>query len=92
MPFYALLGSVYQIHQVVFLLFDGHHNGIFDATKLPQFLVLPFNCASVRLSFSVFFILTFVGVKIKGVLETHCDANVFFCSFTPDFVPTSQAM
>ena len=39
--FYALLGSVYQTHQVVFLLFDGHITAICDATKLPQFLVLP---------------------------------------------------
>ena len=39
--FYALLGSVHQTHKVVFLLFDGHLTAIFDATKLPQFLVLP---------------------------------------------------
>ena len=39
--FYALLGSVYQTHQVVFLIFDGPLTAIFDATKLPQFLVLP---------------------------------------------------
>ena len=39
--FYALLGSVHQSHQVVFLIFDGHLTVIFDATKLPQFLVLP---------------------------------------------------
>ena len=39
--FYALLGSVHQTHQVVFLLFDGHLTAIFDATKLPQFSVLP---------------------------------------------------
>ena len=41
MTFYALLGSVHQTHQVVFLLFDGNLTAIFDATKLPQFLVLP---------------------------------------------------
>ena len=39
--FYALLGSVHQTHQVVFLIFDGPLTAIFDATKLPQFLVLP---------------------------------------------------
>ena len=39
--FYALLGSARQTHKVVFLLFDGHLTAIFDATKLPQFLVLP---------------------------------------------------
>ena len=38
--FYALLGSVHQTHWVVFL-FDGHLTAIFDAIKLPQFLVLP---------------------------------------------------
>ena len=32
---------MHQNHQVVFLLFDGHLTAIFDATKLPQFLVLP---------------------------------------------------
>ena len=32
---------MHQTHQVVFLLFDGHLTAIFDATKLPQFLVLP---------------------------------------------------
>ena len=36
-----LLGSVHQTHKVVFLLFDGHLTAIFDATNLPQFLVLP---------------------------------------------------
>ena len=39
--FYALLGSVHQTHQVVYLIFDGPLTAIFDATKLPQFLVLP---------------------------------------------------
>ena len=32
---------MHQTYQVVFLLFDGHLTAIFDATKLPQFLVLP---------------------------------------------------
>ena len=32
---------MHQTHKVVFLLFDGHLTAIFDATKLPQFLVLP---------------------------------------------------
>ena len=32
---------MHQTHQVVFLLFDGHLTAIFDATKSPQFLVLP---------------------------------------------------
>ena len=36
-----MLYWVQQIHQVVFLIFDGHLTAIFDATKLPQFLVLP---------------------------------------------------
>ena len=40
--FYALLGSVHQTHQVVFLIFDGPLTAIFDATKLPQFLVYPY--------------------------------------------------
>ena len=35
------MGSVHQTHQVVLLLFVGHLTAIFDATKLPQFLVLP---------------------------------------------------
>ena len=39
--FHALLGSVHQTYEVVFLLFDGHLTAIFDATKLPQILVLP---------------------------------------------------
>ena len=32
---------MHQTHQVVFLIFDGPLTAIFDATKLPQFLVLP---------------------------------------------------
>ena len=32
---------MHQTHKVVFLLFDDHLTAIFDATKLPQFLVLP---------------------------------------------------
>ena len=32
---------MHQTYKVVFLLFDGHLTAIFDATKLPQFLVLP---------------------------------------------------
>ena len=32
---------MHQTYKVVFLLFDGHLTAIFDATKLPQFWVLP---------------------------------------------------
>ena len=32
---------MHQTYKVVFLLFDGHLIAIFDATKLPQILVLP---------------------------------------------------
>ena len=32
---------MHQTYKVVFLLFDGHLTAFFDATKLPQFLVLP---------------------------------------------------
>ena len=38
--FLCSIGISAQSHQVVFLLFDGHLTAIFDATKLPQFLVL----------------------------------------------------
>ena len=40
--FYALLGSVHQTHQVVFLLFDGHLTTIFDATTYPNFWFYPY--------------------------------------------------
>ena len=39
--FYAQLASVHQAHHMDFFLFDGHLTAIFDATKLPQFFVLP---------------------------------------------------
>ena len=51
-----------------------------------------FNCVGVRLSPRLFSYRRLLALKINDVLKTLCDAKVFFSSFTPDVVPTSQAM
>ena len=59
---------MHQTYKVVFLLFDGHLTAIFDATKLPQFLVLPIYPGT-RTSYMVYFVNRDISVTLLYTMK-----------------------